>query len=88
MYSIFTEVYSTCGPRAMLSRFTIKRAKYYAPDGFNCFIVRPFWAKSGKYYSKKCGKLIQLWKERTVIALGFYLIRGKLQLLQTSVNIL
>ena len=31
---------------------------------------------------------MQLWKERAVIALGFYLIRGKLQLLQTSVNIL
>ena len=31
---------------------------------------------------------MQLRKERTVIALGFYLIRGKLQLRQTSVNIL
>ena len=27
-------------------------------------------------------------KRRTVIALGFYMISGKLQLLQTSVNIL
>ena len=31
---------------------------------------------------------MQLWKERTVVALGFYLIRGKLELRQTSVNIL
>ena len=31
---------------------------------------------------------MQLLKERTVIEMGFYLIRGKLQLLQTSVNIL
>ena len=36
----------------------------------------------------KRGKLMQLRKERTVIALGFYSIRGKLQLRQTSVNIL
>ena len=36
----------------------------------------------------KRGKLMQLRKERTVIVLGFYSIRGKLQLRQTSVNIL
>ena len=40
------------------------------------------------YYSKKRGKLMQLGKEMTVIVLGFYLIRGKLRLLQTSVNML
>ena len=70
------------------SRFTIKLANYYAPNWFNCLILCPFWAKSGKYYPKNRGKLMQLCKERTVIALGLYLIRGKLQLLQTSVNIL
>ena len=36
---------STCGLRAMLSRFTIKR---YAPNWFDFFVVCPFWAKSGK----------------------------------------
>ena len=30
---------------------------------------------------------MQLGKEVTVIALGFYLIRGKLRLIQTSVNV-
>ena len=79
---------STYGRRAMLSHFTIRRGKPYASNWFNCLIVCLFWAKSGKYYSKKHEKLMQLSKERTVIALGFYLIRGKLQLLQTSVNIL
>ena len=37
----------------MLSRFTIQRAKHYTPNWFNCLIVCPFWAKSGKYYSEK-----------------------------------
>ena len=50
---------SARGLRAMLSRFTIKCMKYYAPNWFNCLIVCPFWAKSGKY-SKKRGKLMQL----------------------------
>ena len=44
---------STCRPHAMLSRSIIKRAKHYAPSWFNCLIVCPFWAKSGKYYSKE-----------------------------------
>ena len=51
---------SACGPRAMVSRFIIKGAKHYAPSRFNCLIVFPFWAKSGKYYSKKRAKLMQL----------------------------
>ena len=51
---------STYGPRAMLSRFTIRRGKHYAPNWFNCLIVCLFWAKSGKYYSKKHGKLMQI----------------------------
>ena len=42
VYSLrFDEVESTLGPRATLSRFTIKRrAKYYVPNWFNCLIVR------------------------------------------------
>ena len=44
---------STCVPRAMLSPFTIKCAKHYVPNWFNCLIVCLFWAKSGKYFSKK-----------------------------------
>ena len=72
----------------MLSRFTSKRARHYALNWFNCLIVCPFRAKSGKYYSRKSGKLMQLRKEMTAIALGFYLIRRKLQLLQALVNIL
>ena len=51
---------STCGPRAMLSLSTINRAKHYASNWFNCLIVCPFWAKSGKYYPKKPRKLVQL----------------------------
>ena len=40
--------------------------------GCNCLIVSPFWAKSGKYYFEGIsGKLMQLWKERAVIVLGF-----------------
>ena len=72
----------------MLSHFTSRRARHYAPNWFNCPIVCPFRAKSGKYYSKKHGKLLQLRKEITIIALGFYLIRGELRLLQTSLNML
>ena len=33
---------SICGPRAMLSRFTIQRAKHHARNWFNCLIVCPF----------------------------------------------
>ena len=65
-----------------LSSPLAKRAKRYALNWFYYIIVCPFWAMLGKYYSKQRGKLMQLRKERTVIALGFYLIRGKLQLLQ------
>ena len=50
---------STCGLLAVLSRFTIKRAKHYALNWFNCLVVSPFWAKSDKYYSKNRGKLMQ-----------------------------
>ena len=51
---------SICGPRAMLSRFTVKRKKHYAPNWFNYLIVCPFWARLGRFYSKKRGKLMQL----------------------------
>ena len=44
---------STCGQRVMFSHFTIKRAKHYASNCFNCFIVCLFWSKSGKYFSKR-----------------------------------
>ena len=54
------QLISTSGPRAMLSRFIIKRAKYCAPTCFDCLIVCSLWEKSGKYYSKKRGKLMQL----------------------------
>ena len=39
---------STDGPRAMLSRFTIKRVKYYAPNWLLASLFVVFWAKSGK----------------------------------------
>ena len=51
-------VESTCGPRAELSRFTIKRAKHDAPNWINCVIIFPIWEKSGKFYSKDRGKLM------------------------------
>ena len=44
---------TACWPRAVLSRFTIKRAKHYAPNCFNCLIVYSFRAETGKYYSRK-----------------------------------
>ena len=44
---------------AMLSCFTIKCAKHYAPDWFYCLTVYLFLAKQGKYYSSKCAKLMQ-----------------------------
>ena len=47
---------STCGPHAMLSRFTIKCTKCYASNWFNCLIVCPIQRKSDKYYSKKGAK--------------------------------
>ena len=72
----------------MLACYTSRGARHYALNWFNCLIVCPFRAKSGKYYSRKHGKLMELGKEMTVIALGFYLIKGKLRLLQTSVNML
>ena len=34
--------------------------KHYALNWLNCLIVCLFWAKSGKYYSKKRGRLMQL----------------------------
>ena len=66
----------------MLSRFTSRRARHYAPNWFNCPIVCLFRAKSGKYCSKKHGKLLQLRKEITIIALGFYLIKYRLGIVQ------
>ena len=45
-----------------------------------------FRAKSGQY-SKKRGKLMQLWKEKAIIAL-ILTDKGKLQLHETSPNIL
>ena len=59
----------------MLSRFTIQYAKHYTPNWFDCLIVCPFWAKSGKYYSEKhLWEINAVMKERAVTALGFYLI--------------
>ena len=39
VYSLRFDAKSTCGPRAMLSCFTIKRANHYSPNWFNCLIV-------------------------------------------------
>ena len=52
------------GPRVMLSRFTIKHAKHYAPNWFNCLIVCPFWAKSGNYYSKEACEINEVMKRK------------------------
>ena len=37
-----------------------QRAKYYVPKWFNYLVVCPSGGKSGKHYSKKSGKLMQL----------------------------
>ena len=59
---------------------------------FQISLIAPLFVLLGQCQAgiilKKRGKLMQLRKQMTEIALGFYLIRGKLQLLQTSVNIL
>ena len=62
--------------------------KAFSSNWFNFLIVLYFWAKLGKYYSKSLGNQCSYEKERAVIALEFYQIKGKLQLLQTSVNML
>ena len=45
---------STCGPRAMLFRFTIKCAKHYTPKWFNCLIVCPLWQSQASIILKAC----------------------------------
>ena len=56
VYSLrLKQLKSICRQRAMLSRFTIKCAKHYAPIWFNCLIVCSFWAKSGKHHSESVG---------------------------------
>ena len=82
-----TQLKSTCGPCFLASSFSVQ--SIILRIGLIALLfVLCFWAKSGKCYSKKHVKFLQLWKERTVIALGFYMNREKLQLRQTSVNIL
>ena len=48
----------------MLSRFTSKCAKHYAPNWFNCLIVCPLWAKSDKYYSRKACEIYAVMKRK------------------------
>ena len=74
-----------CGPRAMLSRFTIKRAKHYVLNWFNCLIFVLFGQSRASIILK--GMVNNAVMKKKNIVLGFYLIRGKLQLLQTSVHI-
>ena len=44
----------TSGPRAMLSRLTIKCTKHYVPNWFNCFIVCPFGQSQASIVLKSC----------------------------------
>ena len=84
-----TQLKSTCGPHTILSPFTIKHAKHYALNWFNCLIVCPFLSKVRQVLFLKAWESNAVMEtERKVVALGFYLTWGKLQLLQTSVNIL
>ena len=62
--------------------------EFFTLPGFQTIFHRMTMAKSGKYYSEKRAKFVQLQEERAVIALGFHLARKRLKLLQTSVNIL
>ena len=55
-----TQLKSTCGPCAMFSRFTIKCVKHMLETGLITSLFAIFGAKSGRYYSKKCGNLIVL----------------------------
>ena len=67
MYSWYPLMYQTA-PMYWTSPYVLNT--HYT--GCNCLIVSPFWAKSGKYYFEGIsGKLMQLWKERAVIVLGF-----------------
>ena len=61
----------------MLSRFTSKRTRHYALNWCNCLIVCPFRAKSGKYYSRKRGKLMKLGKCNGSNCVGILSDQGK-----------
>ena len=69
---------STCGPRAMLSRFTIRRAKHYAPN----------WLEVRQVLFLKAYELNAVMKIKDSNFVGILSGQGKLQLLQTSVSIL
>ena len=73
----------------MFSSFTIQHAKHYTPNWFNCLSVCPFWAKSNKYYSEKHQwEINAVMKRKSSNCIGILSDQGKLQLHQTSVNIL
>ena len=66
---------TTCGPRAMLSRFNIKRAKHYALNYliFSLFVL--FGQSQARVLLPKACEINAVTERRTVIVLGFYLIR-------------
>ena len=72
-----TQLKSTCGPRAMLSCFTIKRAKDYVSNWFNCLIVCSYWVKSGEYYSKKACEFNAVMKRKESNCVGILSDQGK-----------
>ena len=82
-YSIFTEVWCSWNllvgrvPRFPVSPWRVRSIMLQVGLIALMFVV--FGQSQASIILKKRGKLIQLWKERTVTALGFYLIRGKLQ---------
>ena len=62
--------------------------KYYTPNWLNCLIVCPFWAKSRQVLFLKAWEINAIMKRKDSSYVRTLSDQGKLQLLQTSVNIL
>ena len=77
---VLMQLKSTCGPPAMLSRFTIKCANHYTPNLFNFLIVRQV------LFQKAC-KINAVMKREDSNCVGILSNQGKLKLFQTSVSI-
>ena len=75
---------STCGPHVMLSRFTIRCAKHYASNWFNCL---SFLGKVRKVFWKGW-EVNAVMKRKDSNWVGVLSDQGKAATDQTSVNIL
>ena len=70
----------------MLSHFSVKRAKHYIPNWFNCFIVRLFRQIQASIILKKASKINAVMERKNSNCVVILTDQGKLKLLQTLVN--